>query len=275
MTTVRRLDLASDAGFEGIELNLEPWQEYSPDTDRDTLLKLRDEVERRGLLVTAVYDREQWYFPMSSANPDRRERCRGIIERLGTAANLLGADTVLVMPGAVDNSILAPEPEIVPYDQAYENSRRMLRDLALSVGERFGVHLAIENCPGKFLVSPLEFVQFLDEIDSPWVSAYFDVGNALWYGYPEHWIPILGSRIHRVHLKDNTLLSNGAVVAAPLLAGDVNWPEIARALERTKYDSWLTAEVLPPYRYFGESLIHETSVKIDSIFGTQLDHARI
>lgn len=270
MPTLQRLDLAREAGFDGIEINLEPWQEYSLDTDPDELAMLRKEVEARGLQVTAVYDREQWHFPMSSPDSRRRDRCRVIVERLGAAAALLGADTVLVMPGAVDNSILAPEPELVPYDEAYVNSQETLVKLAASVGDRFGVHLAIENCPSKFLVSPLEFARFLDQIGSSWVNAYFDTGNALWYGYPEHWISILGSRIRRIHLKDNYSLPGGGVVAAPLLAGDVNWPEVCGALERVGYDSWLTAEVLPPYRYHAERLIHETSASIDAVFGRNI-----
>jgi len=155
----------------------------------------------------------------------------------------------------------------VPYAQAYENARAVLRRLAHTAGEKYGVHLAVENCPGKFLVSPLEFARFLDEVDSPWVRACFDTGNAQWYGFPEHWIPVLGARIHRVHLKDNRLLGSGAAVSTPLLAGDVNWPAVRQALEAAQYDSWVTAEVFPAYRYHSERLIYDTSAAIDAIFG--------
>ena len=44
--------------------------------------------------------------------------------------------------------------------------------------------------------------QFVAQFQSEWVGAYFDVGNVLALGYPEHWIPILGPQILRVHLKD-------------------------------------------------------------------------
>ena len=159
------------------------------------------------------------------------------------------------MPGAVDNRILAPQPEIVPYDVAYHNALDALRELAHAVGERHRVHLVAENCPGKFLISPLEFPQFLDEIHSPWVGACFDTGNALWYGYPEHWIAILGPRIKRVHLKDNRIVAPGAVVATPLLAGDVDWPAVRETLAATHYDGWLIAEVYPHYNFHPERLI--------------------
>ncbi len=266
LATLRRVEIARDAGFEAVEVNLEPWQEYSLDTDESELVWLRKDIEARGMQVSAVYDREQWHYPMSSRDPKTRDRCGLIIERLARAAVALGADTVLVMPGAVDNSVLAPHPEIVPYADAYRNAQEVLRRVALSAGEKHRVHLAAENCPGKFLITPLEFARFLDEIDSEWVSGCFDIGNALWYGYPEHRIPVLGARIWRVHVKDNRLLGGGAVAAAPLLAGDVNWPAVREALAATGYDSWLTAEVLPAYRYHGERLIHETSASMDAIF---------
>ncbi len=267
MNTLRRLEIAHEAGFEGVEINLEPWQEYSLDTSEGNLLQLRREIETRGMCVSTVYNREQWHYPMSSQNPATRQRCQAVIESLARAAVVLGAEAVLIMPGAVDNSILAPEPEIVPYATAYQNAQAVLRHLSRTAGERYQVYLVAENCPSKFLISPLEFARFLDEIDSPWVGACFDTGNALWYGFPEHWIPILGTRIKRVHLKDNHLSGDSTVVAEPLLAGDVNWPAVREAMEAINYDSWVTAEILPPYRYHSERLIYETSASIDAIFG--------
>ena len=267
LPTLRRLDLARDAGYDGVEVNLEPWQEYSLDTDERELARLRKEIEARGLRVCTVYDREQWHYPMSSQDPAARAHCQAIVERLAEAAVRLGAEAVLIMPGATDNSALAPRPEIVPYALAYENALGVLRILAHTAGEKYGVHLAVENCPGKFLVSPLEFARFVDEVGSPWVGACFDTGNAQWYGFPEHWIPVLGPRIKRVHVKDNRVAGAGEMVPTPLLAGDVNWPAVREALRGVAYDSWITAEVFPPYRYHSERLIYETSAAIDAIFG--------
>jgi L-ribulose-5-phosphate 3-epimerase len=267
MDTLSRLDLARNAGFVGVEVNLEPWQEYSLASSDDELIALRRAVEARGLCVSTVYDREQWHFPMTSRNPAVRARCAGIIVGLARAATLLGADAVLVMPGAVDNRVLAPQPEIVPYGLAYPNALSVLREVAQAAGERYHVYLAAENCPSKFLISPLEFARFLDEVDSPWVGACFDTGNALSYGFPEHWIPVLGPRIGRVHLKDNRVVTQGTVTPTPLLAGDVDWPAVRDALAALGYDGWLTAEVFPHYNFHPERLIFETGAAIDAIFG--------
>ncbi len=219
------------------------------------------------MTVSTVYDREQWHYPMTSRDPLVRARCAGIITALAHAATVLGADGVLVMPGSVDNRALAPQPEIVPYDVAYSNALAVLREVASAAGERYGVALAAENCPSKFLVSPLEFARFLDEVGSPWVRACFDTGNALAYGFPEHWIPILGPRIDRVHLKDNRVTADGAVLPTPLLAGSVDWPQVRAALAGIEYDGWLTAEVFPHYGFHPERLIFDTSAAMDAIFG--------
>lgn len=267
MDTLRRLDLARDAGFHGVEINLEPWQEYSLASSDEELAGLRWAIEARGLVVSTVYDREQWHFPMTSRDPAVRAHCREIIAGLARAATILGTDTVLVMPGSVDNRILAPQPEIVPYDAAYRNAVEVLSDLGRTVCEQYRVHLAAENCPSKFLVSPLEFARFLDEIGSPWVGSCFDTGNALWYGFPEHWIPILGPRIKRIHLKDNRAVLMGALTPTPLLAGDVSWPAVRDALAATGFDGWLIAEVFPHYDFHPERLIFDTSAAIDTIFG--------
>jgi L-ribulose-5-phosphate 3-epimerase len=266
MDTLSRLDLARAAGFAGVEVNLEPWQEYSLASSDGELLALRRAVEARGLCVSTVYDREQWHFPMTSRDPAVRATCAAIIVGLARAATLLGADAVLVMPGAVDNRALAPQPEIVPYGLAYPHAVGVMREVAQTAGERYQVYLAAENCPSKFLMSPLEFARFLDEAGSPWVGACFDTGNALSYGFPEHWIPVLGSRIGRVHLKDNRVVTQGTVTPTPLLAGDVDWPAIRDALAALGYDGWLTAEVFPHYSFHPERLIYETGAAIDAIF---------
>jgi len=267
MDTAGRLDLARAAGFAGVEVNLEPWQEYSLDSSTQELAELRRAIESRGLRVSTVYDREQWHYPMSSRDAVVRARCREIIARLARAATILGADTVLVMPGSVDNRILAPHPEIVPYDIAYRNAAEVLAELAKTVCDVHRVHLAVENCPGKFLVSPLEFAALVDAIGSPWVGCCLDTGNALWYGFPEHWVSILGPRIKRVHLKDNRSAPDGAITATPLLAGDVNWPAVRDGLAAIGYDGWLVAEVYPHYRFHPERLVFDTSAAIDAIFG--------
>jgi L-ribulose-5-phosphate 3-epimerase len=97
----------------------------------------------------------------------------------------------------------------------------------------------------------------------PDIKVYFDVANVTAFGYPEQWIRILGSRIIKLHLKDLKLEIGNIHGFSNLLQGDVNWPEVMKALREIGYDDYLVAEVKPPYRYYPERLIYETSSSID------------
>lgn len=265
MTTLERVDLARKAGYQGVEINLEPSEEYTLESEGPELTRLRSEIEARGMLVSAVYSREQWKYPITSQDLDKRLRGKWIIEHLAWAASVLGTDAVLVVPGAVDNGLFVDPPDIVPYDVAYANAQDTLREILRNIEREYGVYLGIENVWGKFLLSPLELARFVDELDSPWAGVYFDVGNVLRTGFPEHWIPILGARIKRIHFKDFRLAVGNAGGFVNLLEGDVNWPAVRDALRSIGYSSWITAEVLPAYKYHGARLIEETSASIDAI----------
>jgi L-ribulose-5-phosphate 3-epimerase len=267
MNTRRRVELACDAGFEGVEVNLEPDQEYTLESTESELIALRRYIETQGMQVSSVYNRQQWLYPITSQNQKTRKRGQAIIEDLVRIASILGTDAVLVVPGAVDNSLFAAQPEIVPYEIAYRNAQNILREIAYKLGEQYQVYLAIENVWNKFLLSPLELARFVDEVESPWVGVYFDVGNVLRTGFPEHWISILGQRIKRIHFKDFRLAVDNLGGFVTLLEGDVNWPAVRAALSAIQYSSWVTAEVLPAFRYHGERLIYETSASLDAILG--------
>ena len=267
MTTMERVDLARKAGYQGVEINLEPAEEYTLATGEQALKQLATEIQARDMQVSAVYSREQWRHPITSEDPGVRSRGKEIISSLVRASQLLGTDAVLVVPGAVDNGIFVQPPDIVRYDFAYQNALMVLQELAVDLGERYGTYLCIENVWGKFLLSPLEFRQFVDDVGSKWAGVYFDVGNVLRTGFPEHWIPILGQRIKRVHFKDFRVAVDNIGGFVTLLEGDVNWPAVREALLSITYDGWITAEVLPGYKHHSERLIFDTSTSIDAILG--------
>ena len=106
--------------------------------------------------------------------------------------------------------------------------------------------------------------QFIDEIDNPFVGSYFDVGNVLVNGYPEHWINILGSRIKKVHFKDFKRSIGTIDGFCDLLAGDVNYPAVMDAFNSIGYDDWVTAEV-SPYPANNEVMLMHTSMAMDKI----------
>jgi Xylose isomerase-like TIM barrel len=93
---------------------------------------------------------------------------------------------------------------------------------------------------GKFLLSPVEFARNIDEFASPWVGAYFDVGNIVEYGYPEQWIRELGKRILKVHIKE---YAKPKRFDYRLGEGEIDWNAVRTALLEVGYEGWITAEV--------------------------------
>jgi L-ribulose-5-phosphate 3-epimerase len=259
---LHRARLARTAGYDAVEINLEGGTEFDLDASEGALRNLAGGVRELDLEVCGVYSREQWRSPITSADPDTRRQGEKIVERLVRAANLLATDTVLVLPGAVDNGVFAPVPEIVDYEVAYGRSQDSLTRLS-SVASTAGVCLAVENIWNKFLLSPLEMRRFIDEIASDHVAVYFDVGNVMLYGFPEQWIRILGARIRRVHVKDFKRAVGTLDGFTGLLQGDVDWPAVRAALRHVGYDGYVTVEVLPPYGSYPEQLAFDASHALD------------
>ncbi len=139
----------------------------------------------------------------------------------------------------------------------------------LPLAEDAGVYIALENVWNKFLTGPFEYREFIDSFDSPVVKAYFDVGNCLLMGYPEHWIPILGERIGRVHVKNFAQRNGGGTLddfTGSLLEGSVNWAAVIPALKAAGYDSYLTAEMLVSDKGLPDpDLAAQTSRELDQI----------
>ncbi|MEG1242542.1 MAG: sugar phosphate isomerase/epimerase family protein, partial [Oscillospiraceae bacterium] len=156
--------------------------------------------------------------------------------------------------------------EVIDYDIAYERSLAALRELAPYAEEK-GVNIGIENIWNKFLLSPLEMRDFLDAVGSPRVGAYLDVGNMMLFGYPQHWIKILGSRIKKVHFKDYRRAVGSLAGFVDLLAGDVDWDKVVEGFDAIGYEGWANAEMCPTYRLHTDQMIFNASGAMDSILG--------
>lgn len=261
-----KIRMAKDAGFSGFEIDLGDSGPVSLASTPAELASVRELADRAGVELSGLATGLYWASNPASNDPAVRARARTILESEIAAARGLGVDAILVIPGSVGVDFI-PGCEVVPYDVAWERATAFIRD-ALPAAERAGVRLCVENVWNKFLLSPIEMRQFIAQFDSEWVGAYFDVGNALAFGYPEHWISTLGPAIRRVHVKDYRRAVGTADGFVELLSGDVNWPGVLAALRAVGYAGWLTAEMIPPvpfYRHCPEVLIHNTSKAMDAL----------
>ncbi len=190
-----------------------------------------------------------WGAPLSDPRPDVQEKGLAQMRAALKCAQVMGCDAVLLVPAVVN--------ETVGYKQAYERSQRNIRKL-IPAAENAGVVIAVENVWNKFLLSPLEFARYVDEFDSEWVRAYFDVGNVILFGYSQDWIRTLGKRIVKIHLKD---FKRDGHKWTNLLEGDVNWKQVRAALGEIGYEGYLTPEL----RGGDEAYLSGLSERIDKI----------
>lgn len=263
----RKLAVAREADFAGFEIDLTESGPVNLTSTSEQLGAVRRQVEAAGLQISGLATGLYWGANAASADEATRARAAEILRAQIRCAAGLGVDALLVIPGSVGVDFI-PGGEVVPYETAHRRAHEFIA-AALPEAGRSGVTLCIENVWNKLLLSPLEMRSFIDNLHSDSVGSYFDVGNVLQTGYPEHWIAALGARIRRVHFKDFRRNVGTVDGFCDLLSGDVNWPAVMQALRDIRYDGWIAAEMIPPvpfYKHCPEVLIHNASRAMDSIF---------
>ena len=257
--------LAKKAGFEGVELSLNNNLELTLESSVEEIKKIKKTADELGLELYSLCCDLCWDLRISDDDKNIREQAKKMIRKQLEIAKHLGAETILVIPGVVNASFSHPEKR-VPYDIVYQRSLEVINELK-GYAQECGVSIGLENVWNKFLLSPMEMRDFIDKVNSDYVGSYLDIGNTLHISYPEDWIRILGKRIKKIHFKDYRVEAGGLHGFVDLLAGDVNYPEVMRALNEVGYDGWVTAEMIPNYKYFTEQIVFNTSKSMDKILG--------
>lgn len=226
-----KFKLIKDLGFDGVELNV------PLDINISDVLSAK---EKSGIELPSVVNKDHWSLPLSDPDPQIRKQCIVSVAKSLEEVKELGGDTVLVVPGVVN--------EKVSYEEAYFNSQNSIREL-IPYAEKTGMQIALENVWNNFILSPIEAKRFVDEINHPLVGWYFDIGNVMRYGWSEHWIKTLNSRIMKLHVKEYSreLMNSKGLwegFKVDLLKGDNNWAVVMKAVSEINYSGgWITAEV--------------------------------
>ena len=220
-----RFQLARECGFEAIECPT------TPDPSKAEEMLAASKAAK--LPIHSVMNAEHWRSPLSSADAAVVEKSLEGMRTSVRNAKLWGADTVLLVPAVVN-----PETS---YAQAWERSQREIRKL-IPLAAELQVIIGIEEVWNKFLLSPLEFARYVDEFNSPWIRAYFDIGNVAIQAYPQDWIHTLGKRIVKLHVKDFAFRKRVAEFT-PLLDGEIDWKAVHAALAEIGYQGTATVEL--------------------------------
>lgn len=226
LSAEERFQLAKDAGFQEMECPTTP--------DQARAEEMLAASKKTGVRIHSVMNMEHWNSPLSSGDPAVVAKSVAGMETSIRNARLWGADTVLLVPAVVNAE--------TPYAAAWERSQNQIRKL-IPLAEENKVIIGVEEVWNKFLQSPLEFARYVDQFESPWVRAYFDVGNVVINGYPQDWIRTLGKRIVKLHIKDFQMWQGRVVDWVNLLDGDIRWKEVYAALREIGYEGTATVEL--------------------------------
>ncbi|MBE6883299.1 MAG: sugar phosphate isomerase/epimerase [Ruminococcaceae bacterium] len=258
--------LAKDAGFEGVEVALdEGTGEITLESGEKDLLEIKKQADEIGIELYSVATGLYWSYFLNDEDETVRQKAQDIVKKQLEVAAVLGCESILVIPGCVNAEFAAPG-KVYDYLTCYERSLESVMKVK-SYAEQYKVQIALENVWNKFLLSPMEMRDFIDKVGSDYVGSYLDIGNVLANGFPEHWIRALGSRIKKVHFKDYRMEAGGLHGFVDLLAGDVNYPAVMEELKKIGYDGWVSAEMIPNYKYYTETIIYNTSNAMDRIMG--------
>jgi L-ribulose-5-phosphate 3-epimerase len=238
-----RFKLARDVGFEVVQAPTTP--------DDATAEQIKEAAEGANIRIDSVMNMDHWKDPLSSDDPAVVERSLAGMRTSLHNAKLWGSDAVLLVPAVVN-----PQTS---YHDAWTRSQIQIRKL-IPLAAELNIVIAIEEVWNKFLLSPLEMVSYLGEFQSPFIKAWFDVGNVMLYGYPQDWIRTLGKSIAKVHLKDFKRTSDG-FAWVNLGDGDVDWAAVRQAFADIGYSGSAIVEL----KGGDEAYLRDVSQRVDRL----------
>jgi L-ribulose-5-phosphate 3-epimerase len=262
------LQLAKDAGFDGIELNYDLDNDLSPKSGTREFEAIRKMADKIGIAISGLCSFLFWPYPLTSNDPEKRTRGLELAGKMAQAAHDLGVENLLVVPGAV-HIPWRTDHEPVANDVCDRRAKEAIGKL-LPQAEKLGVSLNIENIFfNGYLLTPMEMAAFVDLFQSERVRVHFDTGNIMMFQFPEHWISVLGKRIKNIHFKEYTKKGTDFSLESfrPLLDGTTDWPAVMQALDQTAYRGYLTFEYFHPYPHYPEALVYQTSDSLDRMLG--------
>lgn len=196
ITWAEKFKLVKELGFDFIEISIDESDKFRSrlDWDDSTIYGLRHQCERTGVPIQSICLSAHRKFPFGSADPKIREQASLHMRKAIALAYKLGVRII----------------QLAGYDVYYEPANRAshLRFIegmkqSAKLAERAGVMLAVEIMDTDYLNSLGKFEVLNREINSPYFTAYPDVGNISGWNYDVcSELKLSKPHITQIHLKD-------------------------------------------------------------------------
>lgn len=225
LSVMDKFKMSIDAGFDGISL-------FGP--GQFVTKEVWAAQDKTGLPVHNINVWDHWKVRLSDPDPTIRDAALKNMTGAMEFASDVGASSILSVIGKVT------DPVKENHDQVWERSSAQIQK-ALPTAARLGVRIQCENVGNDFCKTIPLWNKYIDQFNSPWVGTFFDIGNydQLERGAPA-WIRSLNTRISKIDVKDRDYAKNRN---CNLTEGNVDWPDVRKALKEIGFAGWATAEV--------------------------------
>lgn len=269
-TAYEFIDFAVENKLDGVELTV--CDCLNPEITEEECKKIADYAKSKNIGIRTLASGFFWGCSLSADDEAERQQAIAFGKKYIQIANWIGAETILVIPGAT-RVAWEPDRPVVSYKNAWANAAASLKEL-LPVAEKLNVNLALENVWNRFLLSPMEWKFFLDQFNSEKIGIYFDIANCCIYGRPQDYVEILGSYVKAIHVKnfEETDCAGGLHgFGDDICKGEVDFDALKKALAAINYNGPLTAEMIPFSRLPDlvlpdQALAEVTAAKLNSLF---------
>ncbi|QER66534.1 L-ribulose-5-phosphate 3-epimerase [Paucilactobacillus nenjiangensis] len=236
-----KLNCAKSCGYSFIELSIDETEDRISRLDwtKGQRLSLVEDVITTGVPIDTMMLSALRKFPLGSANAEIYDKSYEICQKAIILAKDLGIRNIQI--AGYDEYYAAKS--LLTRENFIENLRRVV-----NFASENQVMIAIETMDDKFINSIAKIREIKQEISSPWLQAYPDLGNIS--AWPEN-IPSLDlaeglENIVSVHVKDTlsvTSTSPGKFKNVPFGEGDVEFFGLFKTLKRIGYSGTLTVEM--------------------------------
>ncbi|MDH5978620.1 L-ribulose-5-phosphate 3-epimerase [Vibrio splendidus] len=226
-----KLATTKELGFDFLEISVDESDERRSrlDWNDDEVYALRHLCEKHGVPLQSMCLSAHRKFPFGSADPAIREQAVIHMEKAISLAYKLGIRTI----------------QLAGYDVYYEPAdkvthQRFIEGMKLSaqLAERAGVMLAVEIMDTDYLNSLSKFEVLSREVNSPYFTAYPDVGNISGWNYDiVTELKLSKPHITQIHLKDTYKVTDeykGQFRDLVIGDGEVDFNAIFETLKETE-----------------------------------------
>ena len=230
-----KIDIAKEAGYDFIEISVDESDERLArlNWSNEEIKNMNNLLIDKDFRIPSMTFSGQKRFPMGSMDNATREKSMDLMKKAIELADKLGVRVI----------------QVTGYDVYYEERSDKTREMfiqnlkkATEWASKACITLAIENMENTFLNSVTKYMEIAEEVDSPWLKLYPDLGNLTAWTHDEVYNElekgIKAQQIIAIHLKEAKKVTDtfgGIFRELEFGTGDVDFVKTFETLKKSEF----------------------------------------